>query len=332
MGKLEIGMAQDILGNAWSLDNLSDDPVPDGSVPYFMRQDYTQVMGVLNVTPNSFSDGGKWLDVEAAVTHGLEMMDQGADIIDVGGESTAPKSLPIDESEECARVIPVIEKLANDGCLVSCDTLHAQTAQRAIDAGAVIINDVSGGLADPQMFQVMAKAQRCDRDVSYICQHWRRRPQVQDPQAHYRDLPAELSQEVFDRVRAAGEAGMDLARFILDPGLGFSKNPEHNWQALACMPEIFEPFPVLVGPSRKRFLDGYETLPRNPKETHAGRHPKDDATTAVAMYCAMSGIWGVRVHQVAPAAVAVKVARTLSRTLAEETLRRMIQGGQDDAD
>ena len=109
MGKLEIGMAQDILGNAWSLDNLSDDPVPDGSVPYFVRQDYTQVMGVLNVTPNSFSDGGKWLDVEAAVTHGLEMMDQGADIIDVGGESTAPKSLPIDESEECARVIPVIE-------------------------------------------------------------------------------------------------------------------------------------------------------------------------------------------------------------------------------
>lgn len=268
----------------------------------------TLVMGVLNVTADSFSDGGRYLDADAAIAHGLELIEQGADLIDVGGESTRPGAVRVDPRLEAERVVPVIGELAARGVTVSVDTMRAPVAAAAIRAGAAIVNDVSGGRADADMARVVA-----DAGLPWILMHWRPAGESSDRRfTHrsgdvdgYRDVVAEVSGELLAQVDAAVSAGVDADRLILDPGLGFAKTAEHNWALLHALPTITGlGFPVLVGASRKRFLgsllrrDGADRPP-------AGR---DVATASVSALSAAAGAWGVRVHDVASSRDAVAVA------------------------
>lgn len=281
-------------------------PEPSTSaLPDYLQPERTLVMGILNVTPNSFSDGGKWLDPSQAVTHGLEMVAQGADLIDVGGESTAPGRKPVAVEEEIARILPVIEQLVAAGVTVSVDTLHAKTAQAAAAAGASIINDVSGGIVDDSMFATIAGLQLRYPRLSYICQHWRGSPEVANQLAVYDNVAVETWNELERRLELMRHSGIDMSRVIIDPGLGFSKVGEQDWDVLANL-DVFlhRGYPVLVGPSRKRYLADLETVASD-------RHPRDDATAAVSMFCALHKVWAVRVHNVAPVAVAVQAAAFL---------------------
>lgn len=281
-------------------------PEPSTSaLPDYLQPERTLVMGILNVTPNSFSDGGKWLDPSQAVTHGLEMVAQGADLIDVGGESTAPGRKPVAVEEEIARILPVIEQLVAAGVTVSVDTLHAKTAQAAAAAGASIINDVSGGIVDDSMFATIAGLQLRYPQLSYICQHWRGSPEVANQLAVYDNVAVETWNELERRLELMRHSGIDMSRVIIDPGLGFSKVGEQDWDVLANL-DVFlhRGYPVLVGPSRKRYLADLETVASD-------RHPRDDATAAVSMFCALHKVWAVRVHNVAPVAVAVQAAAFL---------------------
>lgn len=281
-------------------------PEPSTSaLPDYLQPERTLVMGILNVTPNSFSDGGKWLDPSQAVTHGLEMVAQGADLIDVGGESTAPGRKPVAVEEEIARILPVIEQLVAAGVTVSVDTLHAKTAQAAAAAGASIINDVSGGIVDDSMFATIAGLQLRYPQLSYICQHWRGSPEVANQLAVYDNVAVETWNELERRLELMRHSGIDMRRVIIDPGLGFSKVGEQDWDVLANL-DVFlhRGYPVLVGPSRKRYLADLETAASD-------RHPRDDATAAVSMFCALHKVWAVRVHNVAPVAVAVQAAAFL---------------------
>lgn len=281
-------------------------PEPSTSaLPDYLQPERTLVMGILNVTPNSFSDGGKWLDPSQAVTHGLEMVAQGADLIDVGGESTAPGRKPVAVEEEIARILPVIEQLVAAGVTVSVDTLHAKTAQAAAAAGASIINDVSGGIVDDSMFATIAGLQLRYPQLSYICQHWRGSPEVANQLAVYDNVAVETWNELERRLELMRHSGIDMSRVIIDPGLGFSKVGEQDWDVLANL-NVFlhRGYPVLVGPSRKRYLADLETVASD-------RHPRDDATAAVSMFCALHKVWAVRVHNVAPVAVAVQAAAFL---------------------
>ena len=281
-------------------------PEPSTSaLPDYLPPERTLVMGSLNVTPNSFSDGGKWLDPSQAVTHGLEMVAQGADLIDVGGESTAPGRKPVAVEEEIARILPVIEQLVAAGVTVSVDTLHAKTAQAAAAAGASIINDVSGGIVDDSMFATIAGLQLRYPQLSYICQHWRGSPEVANQLAVYDNVAVETWNELERRLELMRHSGIDMRRVIIDPGLGFSKVGEQDWDVLANL-DVFlhRGYPVLVGPSRKRYLADLETVASD-------RHPRDDATAAVSMFCALHKVWAVRVHNVAPVAVAVQAAAFL---------------------
>lgn len=281
-------------------------PEPSTSaLPDYLQPERTLVMGILNVTPNSFSDGGKWLDPSQAVTHGLEMVAQGADLIDVGGESTAPGRKPVAVEEEIARILPVIEQLVAAGVTVSVDTLHAKTAQAAAAAGASIINDVSGGIVDDSMFATIAGLQLRYPQLSYICQHWRGSPEVANQLAVYDNVAVETWNELERRLKLMRHSGIDMSRVIIDPGLGFSKVGEQDWDVLANL-DVFlhRGYPVLVGPSRKRYLADLETVASD-------RHPRDDATAAVSMFCALHKVWAVRVHNVAPVAVAVQAAAFL---------------------
>ena len=268
----------------------------------------TLVMGVLNVTADSFSDGGRYLDADAAIAHGLELIEQGADLIDVGGESTRPGAVRVDPGLEAERVVPVIGELAARGVTVSVDTMRAPVAAAAIRAGAAIVNDVSGGRADADMARVVA-----DAGLPWILMHWRPAGDSTDRRfTHrsgdvdgYRDVVAEVSGELLAQVDAAVSAGVDADRLILDPGLGFAKTAEHNWALLNALHTITGlGFPVLVGASRKRFLgsllrrDGADRPP-------AGR---DVATASVSALSAAAGAWGVRVHDVASSRDAVAVA------------------------
>ncbi len=268
----------------------------------------TLVMGVLNVTADSFSDGGRYLDADAAIAHGLELIEQGADLIDVGGESTRPGAVRVDPGLEAERVVPVIGELAARGVTVSVDTMRAPVAAAAIRAGAAIVNDVSGGRADADMARVVA-----DAGLPWILMHWRPAGDSTDRRfTHrsgdvdgYRDVVAEVSGELLAQVDAAVSAGVDADRLILDPGLGFAKTAEHNWALLNALPTITGlGFPVLVGASRKRFLgsllrrDGADRPP-------AGR---DVATASVSALSAAAGAWGVLVHDVASSRDAVAVA------------------------
>ncbi|NQX12644.1 dihydropteroate synthase [Microbacteriaceae bacterium VKM Ac-2855] len=253
-------------------------------------------MGILNVTPDSFSDGGRWMKPLTAIRHGIEMA---ADIVDVGGESTRPGAPRVDPIDEQARVIPVIAQLASRGVRVSVDTMNASTAARALDAGALIVNDVSGGLADPDILRVVA-----ERDAHYIAMHWRGHSTHMNDLAVYGDVVAEVRDELSQRVDGMRAAGIRDDRIILDPGLGFAKTAEHNW-ALLANPEPLESlgFPILIGHSRKRFLAPYSTMP-----APAGR---DEATAMLSLLSARRRVWGVRVHDVASSRLAVELAERM---------------------
>ncbi|MFD2417553.1 dihydropteroate synthase [Amycolatopsis pigmentata] len=264
------------------------------------------VMGVLNVTPDSFSDGGRYLDVDAALAHAREMWARGADIIDVGGESTRPGASRVDPETEIARVLPVIRTLAADGLRLSVDTTRAAVAEAALDAGARIINDVSGGLADPAMAKVAAGA-----EVPWILMHWRGHSKDMNALATYRDVVGEVRDELTARTEAALAAGVAPENIVLDPGLGFAKRAEHDWALLHRLDSLLSlGFPVLVGASRKRFLGrllaDVDGEPRPP----SGR---EDATAAITTLAAAAGAWGVRVHSVEASLDAVAVVAAWRR-------------------
>lgn len=263
----------------------------------------TLVMGVLNVTPDSFSDGGKFLDPGRAVERGLELRADGADIVDVGGESTRPGAARIPAAEEQERVVPVIRRLVDAGIPVSIDTMNADTARRAIDAGAVIVNDVSGGLTDPTMLAAMSAV-----EVAYVCMHWRGSSARMDDFAIYDDVVTDVRDELQLRLRACTEAGIDPDRVVLDPGLGFAKHAEHNWALLRGLGDLAAlGHPILVGASRKRFLGSLLADPSTAEpRAMSGR---DLATSAVTALAAASGAWAVRVHDVRANRDAVEVER-----------------------
>lgn len=254
------------------------------------------VIGILNVTPDSFSDGGHYASLRAAVERGIQLRQQGADVVDVGGESTRPGAERVPAEEEQRRVIPVIRELAAQQIAISIDTMNASTARAAIDAGARIVNDVSGGLADPRMYAVVANA-----DVDYIAMHWRGHSRIMNELATYTDVVVEVRAELAERLSAMDAAGLDPNRVILDPGLGFAKTTEHNWSLLARLDELGElGRPLLVGTSRKRFLG--ELLP-----AEAAIELRDAATAATSVLAASAGAWGVRVHDVASTILALAV-------------------------
>ena len=267
-------------------------------------KDRCLVMGVVNVTPDSFSDGGQWYGADAAIAHGLDLAAQGADIVDVGGESTRPGAQRIDEAEELRRIGPVVTELVRAGLTVSIDTMRARVAEFALEAGAQLVNDVSGGLADPDMPRLVAVA-----GVGYVVVHWRGYSQDMYARAVYADVVTEVRDELAKRVDAVVHAGVDPGRIVLDPGLGFGKRPEHNWPLLARLAELGTlasgTFPVLVGASRKGFLGKLLAGPDGGPRTMADR---DQATVAVTALAAAAGAWCVRVHVVPPNADAVLVA------------------------
>ena len=268
-------------------------------------------MGVLNVTPDSFSDGGRWADPETAVAHARELIAQGADIIDIGGESTRPGAQRVDVDTEISRVLPVVRALLADGAgsadgagasgsaIISVDTIHAATAEAAIDAGAHIINDVSGGLADPAMHGLIART-----GVVYVCQHWRGDPETMDRLTDYPGgVVAGVEAELRERLAELDAAGVDRAQVVLDPGLGFAKTHAQSWELLAATSRLIADLgrPLLVGSSRKRFL-------AQAAEAEATPVQRDAVTAATTALAAASGAWAVRVHEVPANRAAVRTA------------------------
>jgi dihydropteroate synthase len=242
------------------------------------------IMGILNVTPDSFADGGRHNDFDAAVARGLEMIAEGVDIIDIGGESTRPGADRVTEAEEIERTIPVITELAKHGARISIDTMRASTAEAAVKAGAAIINDVSGGLADPQMLQTAARLQ-----LPYIAMHWRGQSKDMNSKAIYNDVVVDVISELQERIDAALNAGIKQGNLIIDPGLGFAKDAQHNWEIIDSIDKfVAMGYPVLVGGSRKRFLGG-----DSPDE-------REQATIELTKRLATTGVWAVRVHSVKP--------------------------------
>jgi dihydropteroate synthase len=261
-------------------------------------------MGVVNVTPDSFSDGGRWFDTTAAVKHGLGLVAEGADLVDVGGESTRPGATRVDEAEELKRVIPVVRGLASEGVTVSVDTMRASVAERSLAAGAALVNDVSGGLADPAMIPAVAAA-----GAPFVVMHWRGLLAGGNIQGTYEDVVSEVLDELHARVEAVLEGGIAPDRVVVDPGLGFSKDPEHDLALLAHLDRLRGlGHPLLVAASRKRFLGrvlaGPEGAPPPARE-------RDAATAAVSAIAARQGAWAVRVHEVRATADAVRVARAV---------------------
>lgn len=259
------------------------------------------VMGVVNVTPDSFSDGGVWFDPDAAIRHGLELVAQGADIVDVGGESTRPGAQRISGEEELRRVMPVITALTAEGVRVSVDTMREHVAERAIEAGACLVNDVSGGLAGPRMARVVAKA-----GVPYVVMHWRGHSHDMNTRAVYGDVVREVCDELRARMDAVVEEGVAPERIVLDPGLGFAKRPEHDWALLRHLDTLAGlGRPLLIGASRKRLIG--RALAGPDGEPRDVRH-RDIGTVAVSALAAAYGAWCVRVHDVPPNADAVRIA------------------------
>ncbi|TFC52699.1 MULTISPECIES: dihydropteroate synthase [unclassified Cryobacterium] len=256
----------------------------------------TLVMGVLNVTPDSFSDGGRWASTDAAVRHAVDLHSSGADLIDVGGESTRPGADRVSPQVEQDRVLPVITELRRLGIMTSVDTLNSETAERAADAGVDIINDVSGGLADPGMAAVVART-----GLTYIAMHWRGHARTMDTLAEYDDVVATVVAELTARVAVLEAAGVARSQIVVDPGLGFSKDAEQNWRVFARL-DAFAPLglPVMVGASRKRFLAG--VLPED-----ATILDRDLPTAVLSVLAAQAGAWAVRVHDVAGTRAALNV-------------------------
>ncbi|MGW2642158.1 dihydropteroate synthase [Streptomyces sp. NPDC001348] len=275
-----------------------------GTVAGLPAWDRCAVMGVVNVTPDSFSDGGRFFDTTAAVKHGLELVAEGADLVDVGGESTRPGATRVDEDEELRRVIPVVRGLASEGVVVSVDTMRASVAARALAAGAALVNDVSGGLADPSMIPVVAEA-----GAPFVVMHWRGFLQGGNVKGMYEDVVTEVADELHARVEAVMAGGIAPDRIVVDPGLGFSKEAGHDLTLLANLDRLRGPGrPLLVAASRKRFLGrvlaGPEGAPPPARE-------RDAATAAVSALAAHAGAWAVRVHEVRATADAVRVARAV---------------------
>ncbi|MCC4266992.1 dihydropteroate synthase [Microbacterium schleiferi] len=287
----------------------------------------TLVMGVVNVTTDSFSDGGRYLDTGAAISHGLALWAAGADILDVGGESTRPGAERVDPSIERDRVVPVIRALAQRGAWISIDTMNASTALAAVDSGARIVNDVSGGLADAAMLPAVAET-----DAEIILGHWRGPSREMYAPAQYADVAAEVTAELAERVAAARDAGIGADRIIVDPGIGFGKRPEQNWEVLRALPQLVAAGQrVLLGTSRKRFLAealaeaSVDAERRFTQRTGAaatragGEDPsgdtvgavtegrRDGATAVTSALAARAGVWGVRVHDVAATRDALRV-------------------------
>ena len=266
------------------------------------RPDRLVVIGVLNVTPDSFSDGGRFTSLDEAVAHGCRLADDGADLVDVGGESTRPGADRVDAAEEERRVIPVIEALVANGIRVSIDTYRAVVAERALAAGASVVNDVSGGLGDPDMAAVVGAA-----GCPWILMHWRGHSRRMQDLAHYVDVVDDVRRELAERVEAANQAGISSDRIVIDPGLGFAKTAEHNWALLAHL-DVLVGFglPVLIGASRKSFLG---RVLADPAGTPRPVGEREAATVALTAYAATQGAWGVRVHDVR---ANVDAARTIA--------------------
>ena len=277
-------------------------------LPGFVPRDRTLLMGVLNVTPGSFADGGRWAAPEAAAVHARELIAQGADIIDIGGESTRPGAQSVDVDTEISRVLPVVRALLADGAdgtgtagsaVISVDTIHAATAEAAIDAGAHIINDVSGGLADPAMHSLIART-----GVVYVCQHWRGDPETMDRLTDYPGgVVAGVEAELRERLAELDAAGVDRSQVVLDPGLGFAKTHAQSWELLAATSRLIADLgrPLLVGSSRKRFL-------AQAAEAEATPVQRDAVTAATTALAAAAGAWAVRVHEVPANRAAVRTA------------------------
>ena len=273
---------------------------PQGLPPTLGAVRRTLVMSVLNVTPDSFSDGGRYVDAEVAAAHALKQVAAGADIIDVGGESTRPGAQRIPVEEELRRVLPVVRALVAQGVVVSIDTMRSQVAQEAVAAGAGLVNDVSAGLADPHMHEWVA-----DVGVPYIAMHWRGHSAQMDQLARYDDVVADVCTELGARLEDLARAGVDLDRVVLDPGLGFAKDAQHNWALLAGMPELLAlGRPVLIGASRKRFLGELLGTSGHPRPVDQ----RDTATDAITALAAAAGAWAVRVHDVRGSRDAIAVA------------------------
>jgi dihydropteroate synthase len=270
----------------------------------------TLVVGVLNVTPDSFSDGGSYVTDVAAIRHGLAMRDQGADIVDVGGESTRPGAAPTPPQVEAGRVLGVIESLAGKGVTVSVDTIHASTAASALDRGASIINDVSGGLADPDMAGVVATS-----SARYVVGHWRGNPLTMNQLADYANPAQDVALALAARTQALIAEGVAPEQIILDPGLGFAKLDDHNWAILSGLPTLARlGFPILLGASRKRFLS--TVLP-----TGAHVADRDLPTAMITLLAGQSQMWGVRVHDVIANTTALRTLRAWSTGVAPSPLR-----------
>ncbi|MFJ8933606.1 MULTISPECIES: dihydropteroate synthase [unclassified Streptomyces] len=283
---------------------MSTSQVRRGHVANLPVWDRCAVMGVVNVTPDSFSDGGRWFDTTAAIKHGLDLVGEGADLVDVGGESTRPGASRVDEDEELRRVIPVVRGLASEGVTISVDTMRATVAEQSLAAGASLVNDVSGGLSDPEMVPVVAAT-----GAPFVVMHWRGLLEGTNVPGTYEDVVSEVVNELHARVEAAIEGGIAPDRIVIDPGLGFSKNAEHDLSLLAHLDRLHAlGHPVLVAASRKRFLGhvlaGEQGAPPPARE-------RDAATAAVSALAAQAGAWAVRVHEVRATADAVRVARAV---------------------
>ena len=272
-----------------------------------------RLMGVVNVTPDSFSDGGRWLAPEAAVAHGLELVAEGADILDIGGESTRPGATRPLVAEELGRVIPVVTELARQGATVSVDTMRAEVAAAAVAAGATVVNDVSGGLADPEMLSTVAAT-----GATYVAMHWRAHADHMRDFAVY-DGPggvvAAVRDELAARAEAALAAGIAPERLVLDPGLGFAKRPEHNWELVRDLGPLHAlGYPLLVGASRKSFLGRLLASGGTPRPVGEREH----ANTALTVLLAQQGVWCLRVHDVRAARDALSVVEVLGPQTGED--------------
>ncbi|MFQ6195843.1 dihydropteroate synthase [Streptomyces sp. NPDC000405] len=273
--------------------------------------DRCAVMGVVNVTPDSFSDGGHWFDTALAVKRGLELTAAGADLVDVGGESTRPGAVRIDQEEELRRVVPVVRELAGEGVIVSVDTMRAAVAEAAVEAGAVLVNDVSGGLADPAMVPVVAAA-----GVPFVVMHWRGFSADMNSRAVYGpDVVGDVVDELRQRLDAVVDGGIEPDRIVVDPGLGFAKHAEHDLALVAGLDRFRRELelPMLVAASRKRFLG---RVLAGPEADPPPARERDAATAAVSALAAREGAWAVRVHEVRASADAVRVIRAVERAAA----------------
>ena len=266
----------------------------------------TLVLGILNVTPDSFADGGRHFSLAAALQRAQEMIDEGVDIIDVGGESTKPGADRVTQAEEEQRVLPVVTELAKKNIAISIDTTRSSVAKQAIQLGAGYVNDVSGGLADPKMYELIA----ANPKVQYIIMHWRAHSKNMQELASYKDVVKEVKEELEARIESAIEAGVNPEQIIIDPGLGFSKLPEHNWELLRNLDRLaLLGYPILIGASRKRFL-GELTGAKNPDEREA-------ASIAITAMVAKQNVWGVRTHSVRPHRDAIATVRAFAKNQSE---------------